>query len=39
MFIMPARDTPIFCTGACLKLLVATVHKQKDDDTFVKKVL
>jgi hypothetical protein len=35
---MPARGTPVFCIGTCLKLLVATVHKQ-DDDIFVKEVL
>jgi len=29
----------MFCIGACLKLLVATVHKQKDDDILVKEVL
>jgi hypothetical protein len=35
---MPARDTPMFCIGACSKLLVATDDKQKDDDIFVEEV-
>jgi hypothetical protein len=36
---MPAINIPMFCIGACLKLFVATVHKQENEAIFLEEVL